>query len=84
MAFKRSQQKLAHNAFAQGDSGHVQLLKVNMEPSNITPGKKRQVLNEMLSDNVVYQGRKGVSLQFLHSNVVSSFLVCYHVFKPIS
>ncbi|XP_076407922.1 ciliogenesis and planar polarity effector 1 isoform X2 [Peromyscus maniculatus bairdii] len=42
MAFKRSQQKLAHNAFAQGDSGHVQLLKVNMEPSNITPGKKRQ------------------------------------------
>ncbi|XP_052599129.1 ciliogenesis and planar polarity effector 1 isoform X7 [Peromyscus californicus insignis] len=42
MAFKRSQQKLAHNVFAQGDSGHVQLLKVNMEPSNITPRKKRQ------------------------------------------
>ncbi|XP_049994924.1 ciliogenesis and planar polarity effector 1 isoform X4 [Alexandromys fortis] len=42
MAFKRSQQKLAHNVFEQGDSGHLQLLKVNMEPSKITQGKKRR------------------------------------------
>lgn len=41
MAFKRSQQKLAHNVFEQGDSGHLQLLKVNMEPSKMTQGKKR-------------------------------------------
>ncbi|XP_041487205.1 ciliogenesis and planar polarity effector 1 [Microtus oregoni] len=42
MAFKRSQQKLAHNVFEQGDSGHLQLLKVNTEPSKITQGKKRR------------------------------------------
>ncbi|CAO2592407.1 Ciliogenesis and planar polarity effector 1 [Lemmus lemmus] len=42
MAFKRNQQKLAHNVFEQGDSGHLQLLKVNMEPSKITQGKKRR------------------------------------------
>nr|XP_048284916.1 ciliogenesis and planar polarity effector 1 isoform X5 [Myodes glareolus] len=42
MAFKRSQQKLAHNVFEQGDSGHLQLLKVNMEPSKMKQGKKRQ------------------------------------------
>ncbi|XP_027257122.1 ciliogenesis and planar polarity effector 1 isoform X4 [Cricetulus griseus] len=42
MAFKRRQQKQAHDVFEQGDSGHLQLLKVNVEPSKITQGKKRQ------------------------------------------
>ncbi|XP_031215678.1 ciliogenesis and planar polarity effector 1 isoform X2 [Mastomys coucha] len=42
LAFKRSQQKLAHNVFEQGDSAHLQFLKVNMEASKITQGKKRQ------------------------------------------
>ncbi|KAM6156503.1 ciliogenesis and planar polarity effector 1 [Erethizon dorsatum] len=45
IAFKQSQQKLTHNLFEQGDSGHLQLLKVKMEPSEIRQGKsskKRQ------------------------------------------
>ncbi|XP_038959459.1 ciliogenesis and planar polarity effector 1 isoform X11 [Rattus norvegicus] len=42
LAFKRSQQKLAHNVFEQGDSAHLQFLKVNMEAPKITQGKKRQ------------------------------------------
>ncbi|KAL1783219.1 putative protein C5orf42-like isoform X1 [Sigmodon hispidus] len=42
MAFKRSQQKPAHNVFEQGDCSCLQLLKVNMKPSQVTPGKKRQ------------------------------------------
>ncbi|XP_060236476.1 ciliogenesis and planar polarity effector 1 isoform X1 [Meriones unguiculatus] len=45
MAFKRSQQKLAHNVFEQGDSAYLQLLKVNVEASKITQGKKSVVFN---------------------------------------
>ncbi|XP_063114153.1 ciliogenesis and planar polarity effector 1 isoform X4 [Cavia porcellus] len=44
-AFKQSQQKLSHNLFEQGDSRHLQLLKVKMGPSQIIQGmnsKKRQ------------------------------------------
>ncbi|CAH6787350.1 Cplane1 [Phodopus roborovskii] len=42
MAFKRHQEKRAHDVFEHGDSGHLQLLKVDVEPSKITQGKKRQ------------------------------------------
>ncbi|XP_040613530.1 ciliogenesis and planar polarity effector 1 isoform X3 [Mesocricetus auratus] len=42
MAFKRCQQKGAYDAFEQGDSGQLQFLKVNVEPSKRTQGKKRQ------------------------------------------
>ncbi|XP_051006896.1 ciliogenesis and planar polarity effector 1 [Acomys russatus] len=42
MAFKRSQQKLAHDVFEQGDCGRLQLLRVNEEAANISQGKKRQ------------------------------------------
>ncbi|XP_029399823.1 ciliogenesis and planar polarity effector 1 isoform X3 [Mus pahari] len=42
LAFKRSQQKLAHSVFEQGDSAHLQFLKVTMGASEITQGKKRQ------------------------------------------
>uniref|UniRef100_A0A8C6R562 Ciliogenesis and planar polarity effector 1 n=1 Tax=Nannospalax galili TaxID=1026970 RepID=A0A8C6R562_NANGA len=53
-AFKRSQQKQTQNVFEQNDSHPLQILKVNMEPSETTQrknSKKRQVLNEVLSDN---------------------------------
>ncbi|GAB1299232.1 Ciliogenesis and planar polarity effector 1 [Apodemus speciosus] len=40
LAFKRSQQKLAPNAFEQGDSARLQFLQVNMEASKITQGKR--------------------------------------------
>ncbi|KAH0520595.1 hypothetical protein LTLLF_205720, partial [Microtus ochrogaster] len=59
MAFKRSQQKLAHNVFEQGDSGHLQLLKVNTEPSKITQGKKRRVLHEMRSRRAEREQQEG-------------------------
>nr|XP_012315434.1 protein JBTS17 isoform X12 [Aotus nancymaae] len=45
IAFKQSQQKLAHNLFEQGDAGHLQLLKVKIEPPEVRQGKdskKRQ------------------------------------------
>ncbi|KAL0628523.1 Ciliogenesis and planar polarity effector 1 [Plecturocebus cupreus] len=47
IAFKQSQQKLTHNLFEQGDAGHLQLLKVKIEPpEEIEPqgkdSKKRQ------------------------------------------
>ncbi|XP_021117150.1 protein JBTS17 isoform X5 [Heterocephalus glaber] len=45
IAFKQSQQRLTHNLFEQGDSGHLQLLKVKMESSEMRQGrnsKKRQ------------------------------------------
>ncbi|XP_023568501.1 protein JBTS17 [Octodon degus] len=45
IAFKQSQQKLTHNLFEQGDSGHLHLLRVEMEPSETREGKtskKRQ------------------------------------------
>ncbi|XP_010603787.1 ciliogenesis and planar polarity effector 1 isoform X2 [Fukomys damarensis] len=45
IAFKQRQQILTHNLFEQGDSGHLQLLKVKMESSEIRQGrnnKKRQ------------------------------------------
>ncbi|XP_074185089.1 ciliogenesis and planar polarity effector 1 isoform X2 [Rhinolophus sinicus] len=44
IAFKQSQQKLTH-LFEQGDPGHLQLLKVKREPSEVRQGKdskKRQ------------------------------------------
>ncbi|KAM5260741.1 ciliogenesis and planar polarity effector 1 isoform 3-T4 [Hipposideros larvatus] len=44
IAFKQSQQKLTH-LFEQGDPGHLQLLKVKIEPSEVRQGKdskKRQ------------------------------------------
>lgn len=72
MAFKSSQQKLAHNVFEQGDSGHLQLLKVNMEPSKMTQGKKRRVLDEMLLDVLYAWILTMVLLQFLHRNIVRS------------
>ncbi|XP_063667357.1 ciliogenesis and planar polarity effector 1 isoform X20 [Pan troglodytes] len=45
IAFKQSQQKLTHNLFEQGDAGHLQLLKVKIEPPEVRQGKdskKRQ------------------------------------------
>lgn len=45
IAFKQSQQKLTRNLFEQGDPGHLQLLKVQMESSEVRQGKdskKRQ------------------------------------------
>ncbi|XP_014637081.1 PREDICTED: uncharacterized protein C5orf42 homolog [Ceratotherium simum simum] len=45
IAFKQSQQKLTGNLFEQGDPGHLQLLKVKIEPSEVRQGKdskKRQ------------------------------------------
>ncbi|KAM4875930.1 ciliogenesis and planar polarity effector 1 [Thomomys bottae] len=45
MALKQSHQKQASNLFAQGDSAHLQLLKVNLERPEIREGKnskKRQ------------------------------------------
>uniref|UniRef100_A0A8C8YRG1 Ciliosis and planar polarity effector complex subunit 1 n=1 Tax=Prolemur simus TaxID=1328070 RepID=A0A8C8YRG1_PROSS len=44
-AFKQRQQKLTPNLFEQGDSRHLQLLKVKIEPSEVRQGKdskKRQ------------------------------------------
>uniref|UniRef100_A0A8C5V1M4 Ciliosis and planar polarity effector complex subunit 1 n=1 Tax=Microcebus murinus TaxID=30608 RepID=A0A8C5V1M4_MICMU len=45
IAFKQRQQKLTPNLFEQGDSGHLQLLKVKIEASEVRQGKdskKRQ------------------------------------------
>ncbi|XP_057564100.1 ciliogenesis and planar polarity effector 1 isoform X3 [Hippopotamus amphibius kiboko] len=45
IAFKQKQQKLTHNLFEQGDPGHLQLLKVKIESSELRQGKdskKRQ------------------------------------------
>ncbi|XP_032193468.1 ciliogenesis and planar polarity effector 1 isoform X2 [Mustela erminea] len=45
LAFKQSQEKLTHNLFERGDSGHLQLLNVKIEPSEVRQGKdskKRQ------------------------------------------
>ncbi|XP_059272300.1 ciliogenesis and planar polarity effector 1 [Mustela nigripes] len=45
LAFKQSQEKLTHNLFERGDSGHLQLLNVKIEPSEMRQGKdskKRQ------------------------------------------
>jgi len=45
IAFKQSQEKLTHNLFERGDSGHLQLLNVKIEPSEVRQGKdskKRQ------------------------------------------
>ncbi|XP_049504105.1 ciliogenesis and planar polarity effector 1 isoform X4 [Panthera uncia] len=45
IAFKQSQEKLAPNLFEQGDFGHLRLLKVKIEPSEVRQGKdskKRQ------------------------------------------
>ncbi|XP_063475629.1 ciliogenesis and planar polarity effector 1 isoform X6 [Symphalangus syndactylus] len=39
IAFKQSQQKLTHNLFEQGDAGHLQLLKVKIEPPEVRQGK---------------------------------------------
>ncbi|KAI5134315.1 Ciliogenesis And Planar Polarity Effector 1 [Manis pentadactyla] len=45
IAFKQSQEKVTHNLFDQGDSGHFQSLKVKIEPSEVRQekdNKKRQ------------------------------------------
>uniref|UniRef100_A0A8C0C6X3 Ciliogenesis and planar polarity effector 1 n=1 Tax=Balaenoptera musculus TaxID=9771 RepID=A0A8C0C6X3_BALMU len=45
IAFKQMQQKLTHNLFEQGDPGHLQLLQVKIESSELRQGKdskKRQ------------------------------------------
>ncbi|XP_008053724.1 protein JBTS17 [Carlito syrichta] len=45
IAFKQSQQKLTHDLFEQGDTGHLQLVKVKMKPPEGRQGqdnKKRQ------------------------------------------
>ncbi|XP_043743250.1 ciliogenesis and planar polarity effector 1 isoform X13 [Cervus elaphus] len=45
IAFKQRQQNLTHNFFEQGDPGHLQLLKVKIESSELRQGKdskKRQ------------------------------------------
>ncbi|XP_013370412.1 PREDICTED: uncharacterized protein C5orf42 homolog isoform X2 [Chinchilla lanigera] len=42
IAFKQSQQKFTHNLFEQGDSGHLQLLRVKMEPSERRQGKNNK------------------------------------------
>uniref|UniRef100_H0X6U7 Ciliogenesis and planar polarity effector 1 n=1 Tax=Otolemur garnettii TaxID=30611 RepID=H0X6U7_OTOGA len=45
IAFQQRQQKLTHDLFEQGDSGHLQLLKIKIEPSEVRQGKdskKRQ------------------------------------------
>ncbi|XP_026362617.3 ciliogenesis and planar polarity effector 1 isoform X3 [Ursus arctos] len=45
IAFKQSQEKLTHNLFEQGDSGHLRLLNVKIEPSEVRQekdSKKRQ------------------------------------------
>lgn len=49
------QQKLTHNLFEQGDPGHLQLLQVKIESSEMRQGKdskKRQVLSEILFEHI--------------------------------
>uniref|UniRef100_A0A2K6V508 Ciliosis and planar polarity effector complex subunit 1 n=1 Tax=Saimiri boliviensis boliviensis TaxID=39432 RepID=A0A2K6V508_SAIBB len=58
IAFKQSQQKLTQNLFERCDAGHLQLLKVKIEPPEVRQGKdskKRQDLSEILFDNIIYQ-----------------------------
>ena len=46
---------MTHNFFEQGDPGHLQLLKVKIESSELRQGKdsrKRQVLNEVLFEHI--------------------------------
>ncbi|ELW53479.1 Nuclear pore complex protein Nup155 [Tupaia chinensis] len=66
IAFKQSQQELTHNLFEQGDSGCLQLLKVKIESSEVSQGKgskKRQVLNEVLCDDIGERRRAEKELQ---------------------
>ncbi|XP_041603868.1 ciliogenesis and planar polarity effector 1 isoform X5 [Vulpes lagopus] len=39
IAFKQSQEKQTHDLFEQGDSGHLQLLNVKIEPSEVKRGR---------------------------------------------
>ncbi|XP_048965291.1 ciliogenesis and planar polarity effector 1 isoform X13 [Canis lupus baileyi] len=39
IAFKQSQEKQTHDLFEQGDSGHLQLLNVKIEPSEVRQGR---------------------------------------------
>ena len=46
---------MTHNFFEQGDPGHLQLLKVKIESSELKQGKdskKRQVLSEILFEHI--------------------------------
>lgn len=65
IAFKQRQQNWTQNFFEQGDPGHLQLLKVKIESSELRQGKdskKRQVLSEIL-------------FQHMPANILTSLLL---------